>query len=113
MKSLRSLRLEKGWKQSDIQKQTGITQDWISEIERGLTSPSLYTRKKLEILFSQKINWLAVPVIRTASIFPTTWLECEREFKCLLRYAKGLPMDEKIVFIETIIIHLKNEEERK
>lgn len=106
MKSLRTLRMDNHWKLQDVQDRTGLTKDWLSEIERGVTVPLPFTRNKLEILFGQKINWLDVSLIKTASIFPTTWLECEREFKGLLRYVKGLPEDEKIVFIETIINHL-------
>jgi transcriptional regulator with XRE-family HTH domain len=106
MKSLRNLRMENHMSLQDVQDRSGLTKDWLSEIERGITVPLPYTRKKLELIFDQKINWLDIPVLRTTPTFPTTWLECEREFKGLYRYVKGLPDDERNDFIITIINHL-------
>lgn len=44
---IRKLRLDRGWRQSDLASESGIGQSTISMIERGLFSPTLNTIQKI------------------------------------------------------------------
>ncbi len=46
-KTVRELRLEKAWEQSELSKRTGLSVTTISEIENHKTSPRPATRAKL------------------------------------------------------------------
>lgn len=45
--SIRSLRIEKGMKIVDVAKTTGLTSSMISQVERDIIAPSIYTLKKI------------------------------------------------------------------
>lgn len=45
--SIRSLRIEKGLKIVDIAKATGLTSSLISQVERDIIAPSIYTLKRI------------------------------------------------------------------
>lgn len=45
--SIRSLRIEKGLKIVDVAKATGLTSSLISQVERNIIAPSIYTLKKI------------------------------------------------------------------
>lgn len=48
---IKRLRVEKGWKQAELEKRTGISQPRISLFERRVQAPTAEERKKLAEVF--------------------------------------------------------------
>jgi transcriptional regulator with XRE-family HTH domain len=56
MKSLHDERMDQGITQEMIERRTGITQEQISRIERGIVKPNQATREKIEKVLGM-IDW--------------------------------------------------------
>lgn len=108
MNSLRQARLDKGITLKEMEQSIGINISFLSEIERGLRSPSDLTRIRLNSFFGEQINYLDVPIIKTMPVCPTDWLSAERDFRFLYRAILGLPEAERAIFCSTAIKHLKH-----
>jgi len=106
--SPRQARRRAGLTQKDVQRNTGIAPTVLSLIERGRTSPQERTRLTLECLYGCRVNWLDVKIEPKPMVGPVEWIDCERRFRYLLRLINDLPEDEKVIFVNTIIQHLKH-----
>jgi len=107
MKSLRQTRIDKGISRKDIALSLGINLSNLSPLESGKQCPSVLTRKRLELFFGSKINWLDTPTINTTPLYPTDWNSVERDFRSLIRSISGLRPEERNVFTNTAVKHLK------
>lgn len=107
MKSLKQTRINKDIRRSDIANFLGINLSNISPIESGKQVPSRLTRERLELFFSDKINWLDTPKLKSTPTSPTDWFSCEREFRSLYRMILGLEPSERTIFCSTISKHLR------
>jgi transcriptional regulator with XRE-family HTH domain len=105
---LKNLRLQAGLSQKQVSDLLGITVANISMVERGLSSPDPLTRKRLELFFNTKINFLDIPSIKTIPLSTANWDQAERDFRHLLRSIAGLPENEKNEFIKSATKHLRN-----
>lgn len=54
---IRRMRLEKGIKQIQLARMTGISNTYLSDIERGRTNPSLKTFSRIVEVLGIKIGW--------------------------------------------------------
>lgn len=54
--NLKKIRKEKGLTQIQLAKLVGVTNDYISQIERGVRSPGLTTAKKISDLLEKNIE---------------------------------------------------------
>jgi hypothetical protein len=66
MKSLRKLRRDLHWSLREVQTLTGYIQDYLSEIERGITLPVELMRERLRLSFREQINFLNVPILKAS-----------------------------------------------
>lgn len=62
MKSLRKTRKAKGMSLINVERQLGINNVQLHDMESGKHSPGELIRKRLELFFGEKINWLDVPI---------------------------------------------------
>tara|TARA_R110002072_G_scaffold301172_1_gene480405 strand:- start:2461 stop:2799 length:339 start_codon:yes stop_codon:yes gene_type:complete len=53
-----NLRKEKGWSQSDLANESGVSREMISKYERGLAIPSVDAAKKIADAFSVSLDYL-------------------------------------------------------
>jgi transcriptional regulator with XRE-family HTH domain len=108
MKSLKQTRIEAGFSRPQIETTLGINTVQLSLIERGINSPNLLTRTRLELFFGTKIDWLDTPTIDSEPREPVaTWNDTEREFRYLIHQVASLPNDEINDFIDSAVKHLK------
>ena len=109
MKSLRTLRKEKGYTVTALARVCTTTHPHISRIERGLISPSQDTRLWIEqnVFQGEKINWLDTPHLITSPVYETNWNDTEREFRAFVRLLKGLPEEQRPYFIKSAVKHLR------
>ena len=109
MKSLRTLRKEKGLTLKKMASLLTTDHPHVSRLESGLISPSQRTREWIEqmIFEGEKINWIDTPYLLTSPVYDTEWTETEREFRACVRMIKGLPEDQRKFFIKSSIKHLK------
>lgn len=106
MKSLRQIRLSRGITLKDMEQSIGINVSFLSEIERGLRSPSILTRHRLNLYFGEKINWFDTVTLKPFKLYQTDWNSTEMEFRSLFRMICGLPTNERKEFCVTAIKHL-------
>lgn len=107
MDGLQKTRLKNGLTLRVMAELTKIAPANFSNIERGLTTPTLTTRQQIERVLG-KINWLEVPFINTEPRDPPmNWNDCEREFRYFLHCVASLPADERKAFLSTSVKHLK------
>ena len=106
MKALRNTRVLKGLNLKDVEQSLGINTSFLSEIERGLRSPSRLSRWRLESYFGEKINFLDVQNLKASPTYSTDFAGCDKKFRSLFRMINGLPQDEKNDFCQTAIRHL-------
>lgn len=107
LNSLRRVRMAKGLNLKDVEQSLGINTSFLSEIERGLRSPSRLTRIRLEAYFGEKINFLDVTNLRTSPKYSTDFNGCDKMFRSLFRMINGLPPDERDTFCQTCVKHLE------
>ena len=114
MYGLRKLRNIKGLAQGDLSKLTRITVANISLYERGLSSPGIDVRRRIEAVLGETINWLYVPSVKSHPLgFTTEWKDCERTLRHLMRMIASLPEDEQEPFIRSAIKHIRNLKKHK
>jgi transcriptional regulator with XRE-family HTH domain len=106
MNSLKQTRVDRGIKRKDIANSLGINLSNLSPLESGKQIATALTRKRLELFFGQKINWLDTPFINTSPRYATEWNEVERAFRSLIRMIGGLRADEQKAFIKSALRHL-------
>ncbi|WP_209329137.1 helix-turn-helix domain-containing protein [Lunatimonas salinarum] len=53
-----NLRKEKGWSQSDLANESGVSREMISKYERGLAIPSVDAAKKIADAFGVSLDYL-------------------------------------------------------
>ncbi|MGM0479147.1 MAG: helix-turn-helix domain-containing protein [Bacteroidota bacterium] len=53
-----SLRKEKGWSQTDLANQSGVSREMISKYERGIAIPSVDAAKKIADAFNVSLDYL-------------------------------------------------------
>lgn len=107
MQSLRNIRKQKGLTIDEVATLVGLTPVALNLIELGRSTPGATTRRKIQRLFDEPVNWLEVPRIETEPLRPATWNECEREFRWLIRLVNGMPHDRKQPFIRCATKHLR------
>ena len=107
MKGLRQTRIDRELSRQQVSDITGITIANQSLVERGVSCPDLTTRVKLEAFFGTPINWLDTENINSdPREFSVTWNDCEREFRYFIHSVASLNIDERKVFIQSIVKHL-------
>lgn len=107
MKSLHKTRIEKGISRKDIAESLGISIANLSQLESGKQCPSILTRRRLELYFGERINFLDVPNLKTSPHYETDFDSCEREFRGIVRMIKGLPQQDIEIFLNSAIKHLR------
>lgn len=55
--TLTALRIRRGWSQGAIGKKVGTSQSAISDIEKGVTNPTLATLERLGDVYGLKLIW--------------------------------------------------------
>ena len=81
MKSLRQLRKDLGITLIDMENQTGINPAIFLNVELGNTVPVAETRKRIQYLFDERINWLDTPRVSSRRPkYDTTWIDAEKVF---------------------------------
>ncbi len=109
MKSFRESRKEAGLTQTEICELTKIYQVTLANIETGKHNPGMTTRKQLQMLFPEKINWLDVPHLNIHPAKPAaSWNDCENRFRRFLKAFKSLPIKEQQIFKKMVLRHLKD-----
>lgn len=58
-KRISELREQKGWSQSDLEEQSGVSRVMIGKYERGEASPSIDAAKKIADAFGVSLDYLA------------------------------------------------------
>lgn len=106
MKSLKTLRKERGLTLMDVENQSGINNVQLNDFELGKHSPGVTIRKMLEKFYGIKINFLDTPFKVIPRDPPADWNDTEREFRYLLKMVASLPPDELEVFCKTSAYHL-------
>ena len=53
-----NLRKEKGWSQTDLAEESGVSREMISKYERGLAIPSVDAAKKIADAFNVSLDYL-------------------------------------------------------
>ena len=108
MKSLRELRSGLGITLTDVENQTGINPAIFINVELGNTVPAADTRRRIQYLFEERINWLDTPRVNTRKPErDTTWIEAEKSFRNLVRLINGLPDSEKNHFLLSSLKYLR------
>lgn len=88
-KRLNELRLAKAMSLRDLARETGLSATLLSQIERGVTEPSLTTLRKLSAVFGQSVSslfaaevddaiWISRPGQRTSIMGPQGGVSYER-----------------------------------
>jgi len=106
MKSLRQTRKDKGMSMADVQRQLGINNVQLFDMETGKHSPLPAWRTALENFYGQKIDFLDVPIDMSPREDQIMWVDAEREFRYFVHMVASLPEDEKPYFIDTVIKQL-------
>jgi transcriptional regulator with XRE-family HTH domain len=108
MKGLRATRKDLGYSRAFILANVGLAMSSLSKIESGKNVPTSETRKKIESVLCEKINWLDTPCLKRGVRIKTKWNVVEKHFRTLVREIRGLPSDERKTFTESAIKHLNN-----
>ena len=58
---LRAMRQRRGWRLQDLGNSTGLSVGMLSQIERGVSSPSIRTLQRLAEAFAVPIGWFFTP----------------------------------------------------
>ncbi len=98
MSSLRDNRKHMGFSQVDLSNLTGISQDNISRIERGLYKTTQSTRQKIEAVVG-KIDWIEVEGIK---LHDSNFYKAERLLKRLIEASLVMNPKEKIILQKMI-----------
>jgi len=113
MKSLRQIRREKNLTLNDIAELIGVTRANVSLYERGIVSPQLSTRQRLEQFFGEPLNWIDTPAIDDRPREePCSWNDTEREFRYFLHMVASLKVKQRRDFINAVIRHLQRLRDR-
>jgi transcriptional regulator with XRE-family HTH domain len=107
MENLRTVRKNSNLTLQNICELTGLTTVTLNMAEQGNQVPNPTTRKRLEQIFGQRINWLDTPYINVDPLPIQGKYQVERSFRTFIRMANSLRDEDKKVFIETCIKHLK------
>jgi transcriptional regulator with XRE-family HTH domain len=107
MEGLKKTRIEKSLTRKQVSDITGITLANQSQIERGIQIPDITTRQKLENFYGVRINFLDTDSINSEPReIPCSWNDTEREFRFFIHMISSLPIEERRVFIQSIVKHL-------
>jgi transcriptional regulator with XRE-family HTH domain len=104
MKSLRQLRKDSGLTQEDLSVMSGISQDHLSFIERGIYKPTEKTRNKIEQALNTKVDWLETGTIE---LHDCNWYQAERQLKRLVELTLNLDLNEKREFTKIVRKYFK------
>ena len=102
MNDLKTARKEKGLTQTELAKQSGMTQANINQLEKGDHSAKSGTKKKLEKVLGQ-IDW-----IETYKIKVHTKKEAEGILKKFTKCLLGLNDTDKAIMLRKAISQLTN-----
>jgi len=99
MKDLKSLRTYIGLTQSELADRSEIHEITICNVESQKGLPHSKVRKRLEIVFNERINWLATCGIEQPKE-KVNWEEVENSFRKVLSLASGLkPVEREQFFL--------------
>ena len=108
MKNLKAIRKYNRLTLKQLSKHTNITVASLSNLERGVCTAQIETRRKIEHYFDEKINWLDTPYIDSEPRgFEVTFTDAERSFRSLVHEITSLNNVQKNSFCEAAIQHLK------
>jgi len=98
--TLREARHDKGLTLQAVETRTGIHLYSLSLIERGLRSPTLVTRRRLETIFGTNINWVDHIKVKSTDV---NLYQAEQTLKQLIANVYDLPDKDRLRFVQSII----------
>ena len=105
---LKEARDRKGLTQAMLAKKAGITDIAISLIENGKVTPQVKTRRRIEKVLGEPVNWLKTRGLRNwREGVMTSWESVEQTFRKALFEIKGLSNKERKEFIKLAKQYLK------
>lgn len=107
-RDLRTVRQNKGLTQKELAEKSGVGEITISLLENRKTTAQNETRRKLERVLGQRINWLAtrgLGAYRSGEM--TSWELVEQNFRKALFNIKSLQKKERAEFLKLAKLYLK------
>jgi len=105
MKDLKTLRLTRGITQKQLASKTELTETTINNIETHKTIPQSDVRKRIEIVFAEKIDWLSTCGLKP--VREKSWESAEQELRKALLNVSGLEAEQQKSFLLMVNEYLK------